>query len=716
MLGSLWRKLCLSFSIKNKLRLSYVFFLSVILLGNSAFIYHGYKQQDTIKTVTLKSNPIILDLQYIREGLSELSAQSGLYLLTREQHYKNNYQLTLTHLFEHIATLSTHRETYPDMVRSLEQIEIQLEQLDKDFVHVMSVGIDDNINKPALKLAGDQLGPLFNQILQITSIMIASEDEADEITEHRKDILKTIYEIRSKWLNLSRNITVFLTYRHKSFQSNYLLQLAELKKDIVRLNQWEDELTFEQVNGLEELEIIFSSYTKTLEQLVPLHSGKHWRKDSDLIRNELAPKSEAILGLIEQVINTEQHHAKEQITQLFSDIEAFSQRSLMMAFLSVFMTILIIISLNVMVINRLSSTQVAMHTISSGGGLGHNLSEKGDDELSELARDFNSFVNKIKRIVDLVIMSSSNLAEEASKMRSITKSALDISNEQAQQASETLAVNTQISQQMEVIVQNAGLAAQSVEEAKLVAETGREVVQQAIESVQLIAKDVKTSSTVVQDLANDANSITTVINVIQSISEQTNLLALNAAIEAARAGEAGRGFAVVADEVRSLSHKIQEETVVIKEKVEQLQKASHRVVANMNTMQSGTEKTVELSSQAGDAFDNIVNDISKVTSMNQQNADATEQQQKDTEKVSMALTSLSLMSQTMAQSSQKAYGSGNEFKIMAEQLKDIVEQFLHESDSEEIIENSQPKIENNKKSEDKASDVQIDDMGDIELF
>ncbi len=716
MLGSLWGKLCLSFSIKNKLRLSYVFFLSVILLGNSAFIYHGYKQKDTIKTVTLKSNPIILDLQHIREGLSELSAQSGLYLLTREQQYKNNYQLTLTHLFEHIATLSTHKETHPEMVRSLEQIERQLEQLDKDFVHVMSVGIDDNINKPALKLAGDQLGPLFKQILQITSIMIASEDEADEITEHRQDILKTIYEIRSEWLNLSRNITVFLTYRHKTFQDNYPLQLEKITSNITRLKQWEEELTFEQANGLEKLEIDLSDYTQILKQLVPLHSGKHWRKDSDLIRNELAPKSEVIRGLIEQVISTEQDRAKEQIRQLFSDIESFSQTSLIMAFLSVFMAILIIISLNVMVINRLLSTQVAMHDISSGGGLGHNLSEKGDDELSELAKDFNAFVNKIKRIVDLVIMSSSNLAEEASKMRSITKSALDTSNEQAQQASETLAVNTQISQQMEVIVQNAGLAAQSVEEAKLVAETGRDVVQQAIESVQLIAKDVKTSSTVVQDLANDANSITTVINVIQSISEQTNLLALNAAIEAARAGEAGRGFAVVADEVRSLSHKIQEETVVIKEKVEQLQNASNRVVANMNAMQSGTKKTVELSSQAGDAFDNIVSDISKVTSMNQQNADATEQQQKDTEKVSMALTSLSLMSQTMAQSSQKAYGSGNEFKIMAEQLKDIVEQFLHESDSEEIIENSQPKIENNKKSEDKTSVVPTDDMGDIELF
>jgi methyl-accepting chemotaxis protein len=241
-----------------------------------------------------------------------------------------------------------------------------------------------------------------------------------------------------------------------------------------------------------------------------------------------------------------------------------------------------------------------------------------------------------------------------------------------------------MSEQMVTIVQNAGAAAQSVEEAKLSAENGRSIVLQAIESVQVIAEEVGNSSTLVKELANDANSISTVVEVIQSISEQTNLLALNAAIEAARAGEAGRGFAVVADEVRSLSHKIQQETVTIKEKIEQLQKASNSVVNNMDAMHAGTDKTVKLSTKAGEAFDNIVSDISSVTAMNLENAEATEQQQKDNEKVSLALENLSIMSQTMANSTQDAYNSGIEFKTMSEQLKDIVEQFINKADKVDI--------------------------------
>lgn len=684
MQNSLWRMFCLSFTIKRKLRLSYVFFLSVILLGSSSFIYNGYQQQEVISNVTLKSTPIILQLQSIREGISELSASSGLYLLTREKKYQGDYHQATQALHKHISALESHHETHPEMVQSLASIKIQFEKLNKSFLNVMAVGTNENLNKPALQLAAEKIGPLFNQILQITSTMLASEDEEEDVSLERKNILKTIYEIRSEWLSLSRNITVFLTYRNEVFQEDYAVQLAKLKKSLVLLSEWSDELTFEQANGLEELETIFVEYAEALHQLVPMHSGDDWRKDSQLIRNELGPILNEVRQSIGQVIDTEQARAAEQVKHLLDGIEQFSQTSLIIAIISTIVAVFIIISLNILVINRLTSTQIAMHEISSGGGLGHNLTESGNDELSALAVDFNVFVGKIKRVVDLVILSSNNLAGEASTMSEITECALELSSSQERRASETLEVNTKMSEQMVIIVQNAGAAAQSVEEAKLSAENGRSIVLQAIESVQAIAQDVGNSSTLVKELANDANSISTVVEVIQSISEQTNLLALNAAIEAARAGEAGRGFAVVADEVRSLSHKIQQETVTIKEKIEQLQKASNSVVNNMDAMHAGTDKTVKLSTQAGEAFDNIVSDISSVTAMNLENAEATEQQQKDNEKVSLALENLSIMSQTMANSTQDAYNSGIEFKTMSEQLKDIVEQFINKADKVDI--------------------------------
>ncbi len=675
-------------TVRFKLRASYVFFLSVILLGSSFFVYNGYKQKDIIVAVTQESMPIIASLQSVREGISELSATSGLYLLTREEKYQKDYNNALKSLKKHINELKSHKNTHDEMVQSLNIVSSELDSLDKSFVNVMTIGTNDNQNKPALLLAAEKIGPLFNQVLQITSVMIASEEEEDDPSIERKDILKTIFEIRSEWLSLSRNITVFLTYRNKIFAENYLVQLSLLKKKITHLSELEDNLTFEQANGLEELSDIFISYEQALNELVPLHSGDGWRKDSQLIRTELAPLLININQSISQIISTENTRADEQVFSLLKDIESFSTMTLLIALISLIGAVIIIITINYLVTKRLSRTQSAMHKISSGGGLGHSLDEKGNDEFSYLARDFNIFVAKIKRVVEMVIMSSSSLASEASKMSALTECALEFSTSQENKVSEVSAINTKMFQQMEVIVQNTGEAAKSVEEAKSSAENGRDIVQQTIQSVQLIASEVERSTEEVNELAKDTESISSVIQVIQTISEQTNLLALNAAIEAARAGESGRGFAVVADEVRNLSHKIQSETVVIKEKIGQLQNASVSVVNKMNSMQENTEKTVQLSSQAGEAFNNIVKDISSVTTMNQKNADATEQQRKDNENVSSSLTNLTIMSQTMSKTSQDAYNSGNEFKIMAEQLKDIVEQFVHEAAEPRSIEDT----------------------------
>ncbi len=682
-------------TVKFKLWASYAFFLSVILFGSSFFVYNGYKQKDVIIDVTQKSTPIIARLQSIREGISELSATSGLYLLTREKKYQKDYNQALKSLNAHITELKSHQQTHSDMVQSLNAVGSELKSLDKSFVNVMTIGTDDNLNKPALLLAAQKIGPLFNQVLQITSVMVESEAEEDDPSLERKDILKTIFEIRSEWLSLSRNITVFLTYRNKIFAENYSIQLDLLKRKLSHLSELEDALTFEQANGLEELGDIYLSYEQALNELVPLHSGDSWRKDSQLIRTELAPLLNTLNQSISQIISKEKTRAEKQISSLLEDIKFFSKMTLIIALISLIGAIIIIITIKILVTDRLSKTQSAMHKISSGGGLGHSLDEIGNDELSELARDFNVFIGKIKRVVDLVIMSSSSLATEASKMSVLTECALDLSTTQENKVSGVADINSKMFQQMELIVQNTGEAVESVEEAKSAAESGRDIVQQTIQSVQLIASEVESSTGVVNELAKDTESISSVIQVIQIISEQTNLLALNAAIEAARAGESGRGFAVVADEVRSLSHKIQSETVVIKDKIEHLQKASVSVVNQMNSMQEHAEKTVQLSSQAGDAFNNIVKDISSVTIMNQKNADASEQQKKDNEQVSLSLGNLSIMSQTMSKTSQDAYNSGNEFKIMAEQLKDIVEQFLHAADDSEVIEKTveQPRQE-----------------------
>lgn len=700
----------LNYTIKSKLNVSFVVFILVVVIGSSLFIHQGYEQKEVVTKVLMESTPIINHLQNIRAGLTELSAMSGLYLLTRETIYKDNYHEALKKIQEHITTLERRKNIDSRMMQSLAKVKNQLIQLDKSFLHVMAVGTNDSLNKPALKLAAEDIGPLFNQVLQITSSMINSEDDSEVLTALRRKILQTTYEIRMQWLNISRNISVYLTYRDKIFAEEFPYQLTQLKEKLDLLSELEEHLTFEQATGLEELLAVYASYRRAVEKLVPLHFGDGWRKDSQLIRNELGPLLKATQLDVDSIVKEEQALGALQIKNLLEDNQRFSHNTIVLVIVSVLSAIVIMVLLKILVSQRLISTQKAMHEISSGGGLGHTLDETGKDELAQLAVDFNLFVAKIKKIVELVIYSSTSLAKEANKMSSITECALDLSTNQESKVTEVSVINSQMSDQVIAIAKNAGAAAQSIEEAKSVAEKGRDTVQQAIQSVQVIASEVESSSHVVKALAEETHSINTVIEVIQSISEQTNLLALNAAIEAARAGESGRGFAVVADEVRSLSHKIQAETITIKEKIEQLQVAANGVVKKMDRMREDTEKTVLLSTQAGGAFDNIVNDIATVTAMNLQNAEATEQQRKNNEKVSAVLTHLGIMSQTMAKTSQDAFSSGNEFKIMAEQLKDIVQQFIHTS-----TDNKLPVSENTQSAESKVDEPNKEGI-EVELF
>ncbi len=667
----------LNYTIKSKLQLSYVIFTLIIVAGSGLFLYHGNKQKEIVIQVTQVSTPIINHLQGIREGVSEMSAMSGLYLLTRDSQYQESYQQNINTLMGHIAALDKQKSTHADMVTALNQLKIHLHELDKQYQNVMQVGINDLLNKPALQLAAEKIGPLFNQMLQTTSVMIESEADMDDVDEAiRKKILQQIYEIRSQWLNLSRNITVYLTYRSRAEEEQFPFELERLKQTIETLSEYSDSFSFEQETGFEELQNMISNYEQALTQLVKLHGGDGWRKDTQIIHDQLGPLLVKTRTEVDSIIAREQKHAKVQIDELLSDTEQLSTNTIMIIVISLFAAVVIMLLVKFLVLDRLNSVQYAMSEISSGGGLGHRLDEVGRDELAELARDFNIFVSKIKKVVDLVVFSSTNLAKEAFKMSSVTECAQDLSSTQEKKVTEISQINREMSEQMVYIAEKAIAAANSVEEARQVAENGRNIIRQSVTSVEKIATEVEASSVVVQNLADDSNSIGEVVGVIQSISEQTNLLALNAAIEAARAGDAGRGFAVVADEVRSLSHKIQEETIIIKEKIDKLQNASTNVVDKMSAMQKHADTTVDLSSQAGDAFNNIVSDITAVTEMNKENAEQTRIQRQNNERINLALEQLTIMSQTMAKTSQDAYNSGNEFKIMAEQLKDIVEQFV----------------------------------------
>ncbi|MFK5985356.1 MAG: methyl-accepting chemotaxis protein [Pseudomonadota bacterium] len=699
----------LKLSIKNKLHLSYLFFIVLIIVGGTTTYMQNHDNKRIVKSVLQEHMPVVHSFYEVQKDIKQLTSSVGLYLLSQEKNYQQDYTNKYADLITRLNSIQGNysQQSNTTLADKTSGIIHSIQQLNKYLVDIMVIGVDDLKNKPALAYAGTGLSPIYNQMIQVTSLMIDSREEDQEQAE---EIISAIYKIRGNFINISRAMTVFLSFRNDSSQQMISNLIDVIKQKLIELTEYQDNFSFEQENGMEQLTSLFDKYNEGIGIIIPLHLGSAWRKDTQMLQDFISPLLIKINKQVDYLQHQEEERAENKIAVLFAQLQRSNLLNIWSIIVSIVFAILVVIIIQLIVIRRLKLTEQAMLAISDGG-LDYSLDEKGHDELSSVSKSFNSFVGKIKNIVDLVIQSSATLAHEATKMKSITLSSQDLASAQLRLVENVSKQMQQSSEQVEQVSDHAKEASVAVEKARLRVEEGRSIIESSILSIDEIAKDVANSSKVVETLAEYAKSIGFVVEVIQSISEQTNLLALNAAIEAARAGEAGRGFAVVADEVRSLSQKIQSETTTISEKISNLQKASIAIFDSMALTRENTSQSVDLSRQAGSEFDNIVKEITTITDMNLQISAAAELQLDGNNSITKRLFELTIMSQTSANAAAEASASGQEFQSMAEQLHAIVERFVNDKSQ---VKTSVLQTKNSTTKT--AKPVNNQDNGDIELF
>jgi methyl-accepting chemotaxis protein len=287
----------------------------------------------------------------------------------------------------------------------------------------------------------------------------------------------------------------------------------------------------------------------------------------------------------------------------------------------------------------------------------------------------NKMFEKLQDIVKMVATNSKSMETATTHVNEVSAAtSLSIQNQSAETDRMTEAMK-KITETVVDVANNADEANNAAKEANSQAKQGNEVVMAASDSIHALAQEIQQTSEVIGQLASDGNNIGGVLGVIRSIAEQTNLLALNAAIEAARAGEHGRGFAVVADEVRTLASRTQESTEEIQTMIERLQSGTRNAVTAMTKGQERAEITVSQAGEASEALQKITHSISEITQMNGNIAKASTMQRSAVEEVAEGIRNIAKISTTTTEGAIKAEQATNDLMQLTVDLKRAVQRF-----------------------------------------
>jgi methyl-accepting chemotaxis protein len=649
--------------------------LAVVVVNTLFSLSHTKEKVDVVAN---EAQPTLIASMELMTELKEATAYLGFYLLTKEELHKTNYHNHLAAIDEKLQALENTpvAKQNTETQAMLADIQTKVAQFKAYESRMINLVEDETANFAALRFAIDQINPINTEILQAMSDMVLSE-VSEAASEERKLLFIDIQNLRYTWTNVVNNMRIYVTTGNKDVLGNIRLFMEGSNALTQKIaGQYDGMLTFEQEEAVAGLGEKLAHYGQNLEALVKIHQSAQARTDAFLIRTEIGPLLEGIDGLLKTLVTQQRQNIETMSTDLINQTKSTTS----------FVTTLLFIGLLLgggiaWITTRLISTPLkhavaAMRDIAEGeGDLTQRLDARGDDEIAQLARAFNHFAANIQGLLGQVLESADQISTSSQEMAASSSNAEGSIQKQNAETEQISTAVEEMSMNSQEVAQNAELAADAARNADMETTEGRRIVTDALHSVGRLADETQASAGVIEKLGTDIQGISSVIDMIRGIAEQTNLLALNAAIEAARAGEQGRGFAVVADEVRTLASRTQQSTQEIQNKVEILQKDATMAVTKMLHNREIADDTIKLTTAAGTSLEAITQAVANITEMSDHIARAAEQQSEVANIVSQNIANVSQLAQATEESSQYVFLGTKGLNQLAEALRNQISRF-----------------------------------------